>query len=83
MHTEGCRGKDDVISVVTGLQTGQPRDCGSIPVRSKKFFSSSKIPARVWGPFSVLLNYFPEDKSSQAVNQPAALIKAEVKIEWS
>jgi len=80
MHTECCRGQDDVVSVVTGLQTGRQRDCGSIPVRSKKFFSKS--PDRVWGQLNVLLNYFPEDKSGQAVNQPVALINAEVKIDW-
>jgi hypothetical protein len=82
MHTEGCRGQDAIISVVTRLQTGRQRDCDSIPVRSKKCFSSLTSPDRVWGPLSVLLNYFPEDKSSQAVNQPVALMSAEVKIEW-
>jgi hypothetical protein len=55
---------------VTELRAGQPRNCGSVPSRGKKFFSVSQCPVWLWVPSCFLLiGYWGllQDKSSQGV----------------
>ena len=45
-----------VVGIVSRLQTGHPRNCGSIPGRGKGFFSSVDCPDRLWSPPSLLFD---------------------------
>jgi hypothetical protein len=56
-NLEPTRSKDSPISsVVTRSQNRYPRNQGSIPGRSKRFFSSPKHPVQLWGSPSLLPN---------------------------
>jgi hypothetical protein len=45
-------------SIVTRLRDGQQKNCGSIPDRGARFFSSPQRPNRLCGPSSLLCNEY-------------------------
>ena len=45
-----------LICIVALLQAGNPRKCGSIPGRGKRFFYSLKHSDRFRGPLSIMSN---------------------------
>jgi hypothetical protein len=69
------KSKDGLFGIATGFGLdGQ----GSLPGRSKKFFSTPQRPDQLWGPPSLLCNgyqgSFPEGKAAGAWSWPLASI---------
>jgi hypothetical protein len=58
------------VSIVTSLRAGLPRNRGSIPGRSKRFFSSPQRPDRLWDPHTQPSIQCVQGALSQEVKRP-------------
>ena len=77
-----------VYYIQTMWKCRRPRNRGSIPSRSKKFFSYPKLPDRLRGPFSLIFKGYYEQflrgvkrPGREAEHSPPS--SAEIKNEWS
>jgi hypothetical protein len=72
------------FGIMTRLLAGRPRSRNSIPGRGNRFFSSPKLPDRLWGPPSLLFTsyqwLFSWGSSSRGMN---LTMKANVGVEVS
>jgi hypothetical protein len=55
--------QDSSVSIVTTLRAGQPKNMDSILGRSRHLSSSTKLPARLWGPTQPHTQWVPKDRS--------------------
>jgi hypothetical protein len=72
--------RDSSVSIAMGYSLD---DLGSIPGRSKRFFSMPQCPDRLWNQLSLLSNgyrgHFPRDKVDGASSKSLTSTSAEVK----
>ena len=70
--------RDSIVGIVTRLQAGQLKNHGSIPCKGTRFFSKSKYPDQLYGPFNVLVNEY----KGQEPNHPP-ICSAQAENEWN
>jgi hypothetical protein len=72
---KNMRSKDNAVGIVTKLSSGQKESRGSIPGKSKKFFSSRELQDRVRSLSGLLLNGY--DSTAAGVNLATQSTSAE------